>query len=71
MVTLYIFHPSVHSADVILEHSPEQYRDVAKAVFKRMNVEYAAVMRRFAAHGHFRNWDHGRGLNRKLFIRAS
>ena len=44
-----------------------KYRDVAKAVFKQMNVEYAAVMRRFAAHGHFRNWDHGRGLNRKPF----
>ena len=64
----YIFHPSVQSAaDVILEHSPEQYRDVAKAVFRRMNVEYAAVTRRFSAHGHFRNWDHGRGPNRKPF----
>ena len=47
--------------------STPQYRDVAKAVFGRMNVEYAAVMRRFSAHGHFRNWDHGRGFGRNLF----
>ncbi len=35
----------------------ERYRDVAKAVFGQMNVEYTAVMRRFGSDGAFANWD--------------
>ena len=42
------------------EEDGSKYRDVAKAVFEQMNVEYTAVMRRFSGHGHFKNWDNGR-----------
>ena len=45
-----------------LNEEDGKYRDIAKAVFERMNVEYTAVMRRFSAHGFFQNWDTGRGF---------
>ena len=35
----------------------DENMELKKKVFEQMNVEYTAVMRRFTAHGSWKNWD--------------